>query len=175
MRGWNFGTRWHARERMHSNNIWMVFETPQGAKATSVGERCRWGAWKYKGEQQEEGRREKQREGGLLMHEPGVGGGGVESCAEEECRLFPCVGRTGEPCWLQAGAVSPNEKSCVGHEGSPRHGRPEAKHSQKSNRSVAHSWPHTWWGTAEMDQHCCRWSDLPQLRFALRKTPVSTL
>lgn len=35
------------------------------------------------------------------------GGGLSESCAEEECRLFPCVGRTGEPSWLQAGAVSP--------------------------------------------------------------------
>lgn len=66
---------------MHSNNIWMVFETPQGAKATSVGEQCRWGARNYKGEQQEEGRREKQREGGLLMHEGGVGGwGGAELC-----------------------------------------------------------------------------------------------
>lgn len=75
------------------------------------------------------------------MHEDGVWGG-VQSCAEEECRLFPCVGRTGELRWLQPGAVSPNEKSCVGHEGSPRHGRPEAKHSQKRNQNVAHSWPH---------------------------------
>ena len=52
------------------------------------------------------GEREKGREGGLLMH----GGGAVaaaQSCAEQECRLFPCVGRTGEPSWLQAGAVSP--------------------------------------------------------------------
>lgn len=37
----------------------------------------------------------------------GVGGLAKQSCAEEECRLFPCVGRTGEPSWLQAGAVSP--------------------------------------------------------------------
>lgn len=75
------------------------------------------------------------------MHKEG-GVGGVQSCAEEECRLFPCVGRTGEPGWLQPGAVSPNEKSCVGHEVSPRRGRPEAKHSQKSNHSAAPSWPH---------------------------------
>lgn len=50
------------------------------------------------------GEREREREGGLLMHE---GRGSEQSCAEEECRLFPCVGRTGEPSWLQAGAVSP--------------------------------------------------------------------
>lgn len=56
--------------------------------------------------------RETEREGGLLMHEgrEREGGGGraaEQSRAEEECRLFPCVGRTGEPSWLQAGAVSP--------------------------------------------------------------------
>lgn len=51
---------------------------------------------------------EREREGGLLMHEEGGGSRAAEqSCAEEECRLFPCVGRTGEPSWLQAGAVSP--------------------------------------------------------------------
>lgn len=41
----------------------------------------------------------------LLMH--GGSRAAKKSCAEEECRLFPCVGRTGEPSWLQAGAVSP--------------------------------------------------------------------
>lgn len=51
---------------------------------------------------------EREREGGLLMHEGRGGSRAAEqSCAEEECRLFPCVGRTGEPSWLQAGAVSP--------------------------------------------------------------------
>lgn len=33
--------------------------------------------------------------------------GGGQRCTEEECRLFPCVWRTGELSWLQAGAVSP--------------------------------------------------------------------
>lgn len=53
---------------------------------------------------------EREREGGWAADawEGGLGGGRAEqSCAEEECRLFPCVGRTGEPSWLQAGAVSP--------------------------------------------------------------------
>lgn len=37
-----------------------------------------------------------KREGGLLMHEGRRNGVGAaeQSCAEEECRLFPCVGRT---------------------------------------------------------------------------------
>lgn len=40
-----------------------------------------------------------------LMHERS--GRGEQGWIEKECRLFPCVRRTGEPSWLQAGAVSP--------------------------------------------------------------------
>lgn len=76
-----------------------------------------------------EGERNRGRVDCLCMRMRG--GVGCRAVAEEECRLFPCVGRTGELCWLQSGAVSRNEKSCVGHGGSPRHCRPEAKHSQK--------------------------------------------
>lgn len=50
--------------------------------------------------------REREREGGWAADVRG-GRAAEQSCAEEECRLFPCVGRTGEPSWLQAGAVSP--------------------------------------------------------------------
>lgn len=55
------------------------------------------------------GARGRERERGWAADAQGSeGGGGVkQSCAEEECRLFPCVGRTGQPSWLQAGAVSP--------------------------------------------------------------------
>lgn len=105
----------------------------------------------------------KEREtggGGLCMRKRR--GDRAQRCAEEECRLFPCVGRTGELCWLQSGAVSPNEKSCVGHGGSPRHCRPEAKHSQRPNHSVARSRPHMLLthmvvcvGGAERNQHGC--------------------
>lgn len=47
---------------------------------------------------------EKEREGGWAADARGEQ---PRRAAEEECRLFPCVGRTGEPSWLQAGAVSP--------------------------------------------------------------------
>lgn len=61
---------------------------------------------------------EKEREGGgegggatggcgCMGKARGGGRGARQSRAERECRLFPCVGRTGEPSWLQAGAVSP--------------------------------------------------------------------
>lgn len=54
------------------------------------------------------GERERKRGRVGCRYTGGGGGGAVEqSCAEEECRLFPCVERTGEPSWLQAGAVSP--------------------------------------------------------------------
>lgn len=76
------------------------------------------------------GERKRGREGGLLMHEGRGRGSAEQSCAEEECRLFPCVGRTGEPSWQQAGVVSPNEKSCVGDGGGPRYCCPVAKRSQ---------------------------------------------
>lgn len=107
MRGKSFGTelkcmcvRVCAYELTH---IWMVFECPLSARATSVGEWCRWRARKYWREQQERVR-EKVGEVGL----GGVVGRAAEqSSAEEECRLFPCVERTGELSWLQAGAVSP--------------------------------------------------------------------
>lgn len=55
----------------------MVFETPHGAKAASVAERCRWGAWKHKREQHEEGRREERREGELPVREEEEGGQGA--------------------------------------------------------------------------------------------------
>lgn len=50
--------------------------------------------------------RERQDERELLVHERRrVGVRRV--VLRRECRLFQCVGRTGEPSWLQAGAVSP--------------------------------------------------------------------
>lgn len=52
-----------------------------------------------------EGEGKREREGGLLMHGGWGGRVCVCVCAEEECRLFPCVGRTGELRWLQSGAV----------------------------------------------------------------------
>lgn len=54
----------------------------------------------------EGGESEREREGGWAADVKG-GRAAEQSLAEEECRLFPCVGRTGEPSWLQAGAVSP--------------------------------------------------------------------
>lgn len=87
----------------HLDGVWM---SPR-CQGYICGRVVQVGSSKYYREQQEERGREREGVWAADAWEKVGGWGGVQSCAEEECRLFPCVGRTGEPSWLQAGAVSP--------------------------------------------------------------------
>lgn len=88
-------------------HIWTVFGCPPQCQGYICGRVVQVGSSEIL-EGAAGGEREREREGGWAA-DAWEGGcrAAEQSCAEEECRLFPCVGRTGEPSWLQAGAVSP--------------------------------------------------------------------
>lgn len=84
---------------------------------------------KEKREQQEE--REKRREGGLLMHEGREGGvRASRAVPKRNADCFHVWGGQESRAGCRQVRLAPNEKSCVGDGGGPRHCSPVAERSQ---------------------------------------------
>lgn len=100
---------------------------PLSAKATSVQEWCRWGVENTRGSRMGEGvrKREREREGG--------GGRSEQPCRavpERNADCFHVWGGQESRVGCRQVRLAPNEKSCVGDGGGPRHCSPVAERSQ---------------------------------------------